>query len=149
MVWRRGRVGTVCARGAHRAPLRGPSTSPLDAVNANATHRAPCRYNVIPLHLGCKRHRRGILAPKVDSLAQGSASGDLGSDCCLTRCIHADRYTHDLIKPMVRLLRDENSASDDPEVLSVARSLRRANITLIGCVLLIVALLLASRLKLL
>ncbi len=50
---------------------------------------------------------------------------------------------------MVRLLRDENSASDDPEVLSVARSLRRANITLIGCVLLIVALLLASRLKLL
>src|ERR1700730_10612340 len=27
--WRRGRLGTVCARGAYRALLCGPSTSPL------------------------------------------------------------------------------------------------------------------------
>ncbi len=29
MVWRRGRLGTVCARGAHPAWSSGPSTSPL------------------------------------------------------------------------------------------------------------------------
>ena len=31
LVWRRGRLGTVCARGATPALLCGPSTSPLDA----------------------------------------------------------------------------------------------------------------------
>ena len=31
-VWRRGRLGTVCARGAHPAWSSGPSTSPLDAM---------------------------------------------------------------------------------------------------------------------
>src|SRR5947207_6691280 len=29
-VWRRGRLGTVCARGAHPAWSSGPSTSPLE-----------------------------------------------------------------------------------------------------------------------
>ena len=32
MVWRRGRLGTVCARGASPAQQAGPSTSPLAAV---------------------------------------------------------------------------------------------------------------------
>src|SRR5213080_3448326 len=36
-VWRRGRVGTVCARGACPAWSSGPSTSPLGAMTAMTT----------------------------------------------------------------------------------------------------------------
>jgi len=32
VVWRRGRLGTVCARGAHPAWSSGPSTSPLESA---------------------------------------------------------------------------------------------------------------------
>src|SRR5437016_102067 len=37
LVWRRGRLGTVCARGAHPAWSSGPSTSPLEGSMALAS----------------------------------------------------------------------------------------------------------------
>jgi hypothetical protein len=51
-VWRRARLGTVCARGAHPAWVHGPSTSPLGAMaQRTATPVATCHCGAIRLHV--------------------------------------------------------------------------------------------------
>src|SRR6266566_10015221 len=45
-VWRRGRLGTVCARGACPAWSSGPSTSPLGGRQLRAMIAASSRFDV-------------------------------------------------------------------------------------------------------
>jgi len=65
VVWRRGRLGTVCARVAWLALPRGPSTSPLDGHERRRRLRCIPYLGCIPWHFAgdarMKKHWRWLL----------------------------------------------------------------------------------------